>query len=292
METVNRRIGKRAVNQISGHPDQNPRLFAILFVWLSGILCACAQTPTPTVEAIEFTVFADTSTAPLMEELVSVFAGNRPQVTIQLEHAANAERALAALQSGQAGLVGVSWLPEDEKVEGTLWYRPFARDSIVLITHPANPVGGLTLLQLRRIFQGQTIFWTELGGPELDVMPVSRENGSGTRLSFESLVMGRRDVTPTAVVMPSNRAVVEYVAGTPGAIGYVSSAWLAPSVNLLAIEGVTPSPASVEDGRYLLAQSYYLVARAEPTGGVAELIEWIKEGEGQEVIRQSYAPAP
>jgi phosphate transport system substrate-binding protein len=210
---------------------------------------ACAQTPTPTVETLEFIIIADPSTAPLMEKLTAAYLVERPHVTIELDSAPNAERALEVVQAGNADLAAVSGLPEDAKTSGALWYRPVARDAIVIVTNPSNPVSGLTLLQLRSIFQGQTLAWTDLGGPAVDILPVSREDGSGTRLSFESLVMGRRDVSPTAVLMPSHKAVVEFVSSTPGAIGYVASAWLVPSVNLLAVEGIAPSPASVNDAR-------------------------------------------
>ncbi len=271
-------------------------LFAHLPIYL---LTACAQTPTPTVQTVHLTLVADTSTAPLLDELVTAYLADRPNITIQIEHAANAQRTLEALQKGGYDLASVCWLPQSAK-NGTsaknganaLWYRPFARDAIIIITHPTNPVGGLTLLQLRGIFQGQTIFWNTLGGLEQDIMPVSREAGAGTRSSFESLLMGERNVTPTAVVMPSNKTVVEYVSTTPGAIGYISSRWLAPGVNLLAIEGTTPSPASIKDGRYLLAWPFYLLARAEPNGGLAEFINWVQSNAGQAVVRRRYAPAP
>lgn len=256
------------------------------------ILAACISTPTPTVQAVHLALVTDTSTAPLVDELVANYLAQRPHVTMQVERAANAERALAALRTGQFNLASVSWLPESEKVESVLWYRPFARDAMVMITHSTNPVGGLALLQLCDIFQGKTLSWAELGGLGLDVIPVSREAGAGTRSSFESLVMGERDVTPTAVVMPSSKAVVEYVSATPGAIGYVSSGWLVPEVNLLAVEGTTPSPASVESGRYLLARPLYLVAWAEPSGGLAEFVAWVESGEGREIIARRYAPAP
>lgn len=265
--------------------------YALVFISLF-LLAACAQTPTPTVEAVQFTLVADASTAPLMDELVQAYLVDRPHVTIQVEHVANVEWALEALHTGRCELVSVSWLPENAKTGDALWYRPFARDAIVMITHPTNPVGGLTLLQLRGIFQGQTIFWDVLGGPALDVIPISREEGAGTRLSFEALVMGERAVTPTAVVMPSDETVVEYVSATPGAIGYISSGWLAPAVNLLAVESTTPSPASVEDGRYLLARPFYLVARAEPSRGLAKFVDWIRDGRGQDIIKRRYAPAP
>lgn len=265
---------------------------AILLMGSFVILAACTHTPTPTVQAVHLALVTDTSTAPLVDELVAHYLAQRPHVTMQVQRAANAERALAALRTGQFNLASVSWLPESDKVESALWYRPLARDAMVMITHPTNPVGGLALLQLCDIFQGKTLSWDELGGLLLDVIPVSREAGAGTRASFESLVMGARDVTPTAVVMPSSKAVVEYVSATPGAIGYVSSGWLVPEVNLLAVEGTTPSPASVESGRYLLARPLYLVARAEPSGGLAEFVAWVESGGGREIIARRYAPAP
>jgi phosphate transport system substrate-binding protein len=256
------------------------------------LMPACTQTPTPTVEVVQFSVVADDSTAPLMRELVSVYLSDRPNVNIQLETAANSEKALQALRDGQAELASVSWLSGTEKVNGPLWHLPIARDSIVVITHPTNPVGGLTLQELRALYQGQILSWDELGGPAVSIMPVSREDGSGVRQSFESFVLGRRDVTPTAVVMPSNQAVVEYVAATPGAIGYISTAWLAPTVSLLAVEGVTPSQVSVKDGRYILARPYYLVALRAPEDGLAAFVGWIKEGTGSEIVSQDYALAP
>jgi phosphate transport system substrate-binding protein len=270
------------------------RLTACQLVLLASLLflTTCAQTPTPTVKTVSFTLVVDASTAPLVDELVTAYLADRPHVTIQLERTANAERALEALQAGAGDLSSVLWLPEGIKAEGGLWYRPCARDAIVMITHPTNPVGGLTLLQLRGIFQGQTLFWNELGGLALDVIPVSREDGAGLRSSFESRVMGGRDVTPTSVVMSSNEAVVAYVSATPGAIGYVSLGWLAPAVNLLAVEGTAPSPAAVEDGRYLLAQPVYLVARAEPGGGLVEFVDWVGGADGQQIVTRRYAPAP
>jgi phosphate transport system substrate-binding protein len=299
-KSANRQMGKSANGQIGkrthfpifscSHLPIFP--FSYLLICLLAVAAACTQTPTSTIEAVQFSLVADTSTAPLVDELVAAYLADRPHVTIQVARAANAQRTLEALQAGQFDLASISWLPEREKAADTLWYRPYARDALVVITHPTNPVGGLTVLQLRTVFQGQLLYWTELGGLSFDVTPVVREDGAGARWSFESLVLGGRAVTPTAVVMPSNEMVVEYVSATPGAIGYISSGWMVPAVNVLAVESTTPSPASVAEGRYLLARPFFLVAGAEPVGGLAEFAEWVRVGEGQEVVKRLYAPAP
>lgn len=283
------RINRSSMGKSSKAPV---RSLLFLFICFTGFSPACAKTPTPTIDFVQFAIVADTSTAPLMKTLVAAYQASHDYVTIQLDLAADTERALDALRRGQISLASVSWLPESEKVEETFWYRSFARDPIVVITHSSNPVAGLTLPQLRSIFQGQTLFWSDLGGPALDLIPVSREDGAGIRFGFESLVIGKHDVTPTAVVLPSNQAVVEYVSRTPGAIGYLSSPWLVSSVNLLAIEDIAPSRDSVEEGRYLLTRPFYLIGGPAPSSGMTKFVEWVTEGEGRQIIKRNYALAP
>jgi ABC-type phosphate transport system substrate-binding protein len=86
--------------------------------------------------------------------------------------------------------------------------------------------------------------------------------------------------------------VAEYVARTPGAIGYVASGWLIPAVNVSTIEGSTPSAEAVEEGRYLLVQPFYIVARSEPTAGLADFVTWLDQGQAREIIQRDYALAP
>jgi phosphate transport system substrate-binding protein len=254
------------------------------------VLGACAQTPTPTVETLELRVLADSSTQPLVEDLVIAFARQRPSARIQVEGGLNTKRILDALQAGQADLVTVSWLSEEVKQKPTLWLHPFARDAVVLITHHSNFLPGLTLPQLRTIFQGQILNWSDLGGPAIDIIPVSREEGAGIRLDFDAMVMGKQSIAPTAVLMPNDAAVADYVATTPGAIGYVSTGGINPAVNVLAVEGVPPSINSVEDGRYLLSRQFYLVTLAPTQTGLATFTDWILTGEGLQLIERNYAP--
>jgi phosphate transport system substrate-binding protein len=269
-----------------------PLLLVLISICLLLLLPGCAQTPTPTVALIRLAAMADDGTTPLMQELVTAYIRERPAVTIGLHNGANAERTLAALEAGEVDLVAVSWLPDRVKVNGELWYDSFARDAIVLIVHHSNTLPGLALSDLRNIYRGQTLSWADVGGMPVDVVPVVREEGAGTRHGFDSIVMGQREVTPTALILPDEAAVVQYVAATPGAIGYVSPVWLSSAVNVLAVEGVIPSPQAVEDGRYLLARASFLIARANPGGGPAAFIDWVMGEEGQAMVKRAYAPAP
>ena len=110
-----------------------------------------------------------------------------------------------------------------------------------IIVHPTNPIGDVTLAQLSDLFQGRTFDWTPFGGTG-EVIPVSREAEAYSRQIFEERVMQTRAVTRNAVLKASAKDVIDFVANTPGAIGYVPLSHLDERVKAIAIEGVAPSP--------------------------------------------------
>jgi phosphate transport system substrate-binding protein len=184
------------------------------------------------------------------------------------------------LRTGGADLALLSWLEEtDDEEEKISWSSPFARDGIAVVVHPASLLTEIGLAHLQDIFRGRVQEW---GGEVLTV--VSREEGSGTRAAFESIVLGAFDVTLVAVAMPSTETVVEYVARTPGAIGYISTRRLDERARVLPVEGVYPSLTAVSDASYPLSRSLYLAAMTEPTGEAREFAQWVLGSESQAIV--------
>lgn len=206
----------------------------------------------------------------MSDELAEAYEESHPWVTVEIVGVFNSATAERALLAGEADLALLSWMDESS-IKG-MWAQPFARDGIAVIVHPDMPFAETGLAHLQEIYRGRVQEW---GGVVLTV--VSREEGSGDRAVFESRVLGARDVTHTAVVMPSGEAVVEYVARTPGAIGYVSSLLLAESdvVRVLPVEGVAPSASTISDGSYPLSRSLYLATAGEPAGAAREFAQWV-----------------
>jgi len=247
------------------------------------LLVACASQPlTVTREPATLRLVAADSCGPLANELAAAYEEAHPWVTVEIVGVFNSATAEQALLAGEADVALLSWLEEsgDEKA---LWSHPFARDGIAVIAHPATPLTEAGLAHLQEIFRGRVQEW---GGMVLTV--VSREDGSGDRAAFDTAVLGNYDVTRTGVVMSSSEAVVEHVARTPGAIGYVSTLRLGGgavgSVRVLPVEGVLPTPDTISDGSYLLARSLYLAATAEPASEAREFAQWVLGPEGQAVV--------
>jgi phosphate transport system substrate-binding protein len=253
------------------------------------VLCsACTPQPvTVTREPVTLRLVAADSCAPLVEDVATTYEGLRPWVRVSTDifNAALAER---ILREGGADLALLSWLGEPEG-DGRLWTEDLARDGVAVIVHPASPLTGTGLTQLREIFRGRL---QEQAGILLTV--VSREDGSGTRALLESVALDGEGTTLNAVVMPSSEAMVEHVANTPGAIGYVSTLWLGPTqtghsgqggsredrVRVLPVEGLLPTEQTIGDGSFPLWRQLYLASSGEPDGEAREFAQWLLQGGG------------
>ena len=168
--------------------------------------------------------------------------------------------------------------------EKSLWNVEIARDGLAVIVHASNPIQDLTLDQVRDIYAGLITDWSQLGGPMKKIHVITREEGSGTRSAFESLVMGKIWITPRAIVQDSNGAVRQLIADDPYAIGYISLGLVNDTVNALQLGGIAASRENVENGSYGLTRPFLFVAQSEPTGQAKQFIDYVMSAEGQKQL--------
>jgi phosphate transport system substrate-binding protein len=255
-----------------------------ILLWL---LTACGA-PLESHEPVYLRIAGSTSMQPLMEDLGQAYTDQREYVTVDVQGGGSG-LGIALARENRIDIATASrkLTAGEEKDPETgakrLWWTAIAQDGIALVIHPQNAVGGLTLPQARDIFFGRILDWEEIGGIPGEIVVVSREDGSGTREVFEEIVMEERRVTLTAIVMPSSEAVVEYVARHPTAIGYLS-----PQVKALPVEGVSPTPVTIQSGAYPLTRPLYLLTGQQPAGEVKAFIEFALSPAGQAVVEQRY----
>jgi len=254
------------------------------------LLAGCSRGAVEPAEPVHLKVTGSTSMQPLVEELAQAYAERHKQVTIAVE----GRGSLLGIELVRQGEVNIGRTsgkePDDTLAVSTskLWSTPIALDGIAIVVHPQNRVEGLTMLQLKDVFFGRVWDWRDVRGQAGEIVVVSREDGSGTRAAFDALVMTGKRVTPTAVVMPSSRAVVEYVAEHPEAIGYVSMGHLTQEIKVLEIEEAAPTPDSARQGSYHLLRPLFLVTRQEPPGEVKGFVDFVLSPTGQSIVGRKY----
>jgi len=170
-----------------------------------------------------------------------------------------------------------------------------ALDSLAVITHPSNPISGLSMVDLAAIYNGQIDSWSQVGGPDLPITVLSREDGSGTRSAFESIVFGgEKPVLADYIVYPGgdNAAIAAAVKKDPLAIGYVSFAFSdgLNRLNLTGECGITSEATSfaVKTEEYPLARRLYFYNREDNIPEEAKhFLEYVLSPDADEAITES-----
>ena len=178
-----------------------------------------------------------------------------------------------------------------------------AMDGLALVVHKSNTVNGLTRVQVRDIFRGAITNWRQVGGEDLPIWLITREEGSGTREAFVKLVMeagakiaskaaagpaGNKHVANRiyrkAMTQESNGAVKELVKHDRGAIGYMSLGLVKDELKILAVDGVYPSLENVTTKRYPLMRPFLYVVRGTLSKGAQAFIDFTLSPPGQHLL--------
>ncbi len=231
------------------------------------------------------TMTGSTSMQNLCQALQEVFPEVYPNVTIDAQFTGSG----AGIEAVTAGTVNIGnasrALTDDEKAEGIV-ENVVAIDGIAVVVNPANDVANLTQDQLVQIYTGEVTNWSEVGGPDMAIVVVGRESGSGTRSAFEEL-LDIEDACAYAQELDSTGGVATTVSSTEGAIGYVSLDALDDTVKAIQIDGVDATEENITAGDYALQRPFVMATKgeiSEQSELVQAFFEFVYSEQGQEVV--------
>ena len=173
---------------------------------------------------------------------------------------------------------------------------PVCCDAFVFLVNAENPVDSLTEEQIRRIYTGVCVDWSEVGGPELPIIPYQRPHGSGSQTAMEELVM--KDVRLTTAesnyISEGMADLIQQVgnySNSAQALGYsylyyVDGLYKSGDVKVLAVNGIEPTPENLRSGAYPYTVNYYAVYERGNENAEA-FVNWMVSDEGQACIEQA-----
>lgn len=168
---------------------------------------------------------------------------------------------------------------------------PFAIDGVAVAVNPSNPVSQLSKSQLIDIFSGKIANWKEVGGNDAPITLYVREDGSGTRETFEDRALNKGTSAASANVINSNGAMKTAVSRDPNAIGYVGIGHLDDSVKGIVLDGMTPSQKNAADGTYKVTRLLYMNTKGQPEGLTKAFVDYIYSPDGEAIIAKAgYIP--
>jgi phosphate transport system substrate-binding protein len=230
------------------------------------------------------TLAGSTAFQPFAEKIAEKFMAVNPEIQVNVQGGGSAVGIQSAL-SGAAdiGMVDLLNLPKETK---SLESTTVAKDGIAIVVNPKNPVNDLSAEQAKDIFSGKITNWSAVGGPASPIRVVSREEGSGTRSSFDALVLGKEKIASNALFQDSNGTVRETVAGDPDAIGYVSIGLVNERVKAVSYNGHNPTNDNVKRGVYALARPIFFLYRGQPNEYVKTFLDFVISAPSQNMLKE------
>ena len=236
-------------------------------------------------------IVGSTALLPLVAKAADLFRQHHPGVKMDVEGGGSIT-GLKAVTNHQAD-IGDS----DIYADPALYPDPNLTDHIVcvnmftLIVEPHIPLSSLTTQQIIAIFTGKGTNWKMFGGPNEPVVPIIRPATSGTRALFRKYVLGGAEESGHPLTTDSSTSVINAVAHTPGAIGYVTTVLVNPTVHVVGIDGVTATVQNIKAGRYKFWGYEHMYTLENGISAATTFLDFMLTAEAQQLARKlGYLP--
>ncbi|MBO5937198.1 MAG: substrate-binding domain-containing protein [Clostridia bacterium] len=162
-----------------------------------------------------------------------------------------------------------------------LVYVPIGLEGFVFFVNENNPIDNLTTEQIRKIYACEYTNWSEVGGVNRVINPVTRLEGSGSQTTFEAFMgdykIGRKSLL--AITGASIGFSFRY---------YMDGIVENDSVKMLSLNGVYPSAQNIQNRSYPIVAQFYAIYRADNENeNIPILVDWLLSDEGQALIEKS-----
>jgi len=278
-----------------------PLIFILLSGCIQGTESTLEITATPQITSIE-NLGSDTMVN-LALAWAEKYHGLYPNVEISVTGGGSGT-GIAALVNGTIDIANASREIKPEEIQQAKdnGVKPVefvvARDAIAVIVNPTNPVNQLSIKQISDIYSGRINNWSEVGGEDRVIVRLSRETNSGTHVYFlENVIrMGSKTdktlFSSDTLLLPSSEGITAETRDNPNAIGYDGLGYVTSEVKMIAIAldssgpFILPSAYTVNQGQYPIARDLYMYTNNQPSGAIADYINWIMTSEAQNIVTE------
>jgi phosphate transport system substrate-binding protein len=243
------------------------------------------------VRAETLQIDGSTTVGPIADAFAEYFMRTNPGLEITVKKTGSGDGA-AALIDSRCDIATMSRFMKDKEFKAAVDHNvlpvahAIAMDGVCVIVHPSNTVTALTTAQVRDIYAGKTKNWKEIGGPDAEIVIVSRDTSSGTYETFNEKIMEKEKLASNVEYVNSNPQAQARVKTTAGAISYVGIGFVDADVKALKINGIAPTRQTISNGTYPVARPLFMFTNGYPKLGstVFKFCTFYLTEKGQEII--------
>lgn len=282
----------------------------IAFFLVSIVLAGCAQDRSATPDTINsgtIHISVDESFRPVMEEQIRVFEASFPKAHIIAHYKTEADCFKDLYRDSSTRMVIVTrglHRDEDEFFLDTLHYYPawdnIANDAITVIVNSRSNDTLFTLDRLNKQLSGEINRNQKIVFDGLNAT-------STVRFAMDSILKGKKFDTSVVQAVSSSQEVIDYVARSENAIGFVGISWIgnpedSAQVNMLNKVKIAyvscvncedkpfikPMQASISTRRYPLVRGLYYILKENYSGLGRGFVNFLSQERGQLIFKRAY----
>jgi phosphate transport system substrate-binding protein len=219
----------------------------------------------------------------LLRALGAAYAADNPQTTITVPPSIGSGGGLAAVGGDKEVLARVARpLTDSERALGLVSTPMFRLPSAFFVHRGAN-VANLTAQQLADIYAGKVVNWSDVGGANLRIKVVRREEADSTLTVLRQSMPGWKDlaITEKSKTAVTTQDCIDTAKDVEGAIGFGPyTKALEMELVVLSIDGKFPT-----DRDYPSAVTVSLVHKpATVTPAAAQFIAYVKTAKAKTLL--------
>lgn len=194
--------------------------------------------------------------------------------------------------AGTYTLGGASRELKDSEIAEGVKATAVALDGVAVIVNKSTiTISNLTLDQVIAIYAGEITNWSEVGGPDAEIVVFNRDEASGTRSCFKDATVKKqkKSFVTSAAIVTSNGDMVSKIAATPYSIGYCGFGYIGrdPKAKPITVDGVQPKAENVKNNTYKIARPLNIVYTELKAGSVEKaFVDFLLSEDGQEIVKE------
>ncbi|HEY7217537.1 MAG TPA: phosphate ABC transporter substrate-binding protein [Candidatus Binatia bacterium] len=206
-----------------------------------------------------------------------------------------------SLMSGviDLGMVSRELKDAEKKALGEHQAHLVGKDAVAIAVNTRNPLAqrkkGFAPSELAAIFSGEVKTYQQLDRslPAKPIVLLTRDAGAGSTEIFQERILGEKKLSPKALQLPSQGALLEKLQSNNNAIAYISSGLVQKSNQLKAfpLDNVEPTDANITGGSYSLARPLLVVVKGAPAPALRHFIDYTLNSCQKLVVAHGYVPS-
>jgi phosphate transport system substrate-binding protein len=235
------------------------------------------------LRAATFSVVGTGDGLAILEAIASAYGKKYPGEVVLIPPSVGSGGGIAAVGAGRERIGRVARPLSASEVTSGIAYVPIFDIPTVFYVQKGVPVRSLTEAQLTGIFKGEIVNWKDVGGPDMRVRVVRREDADSSVLVFREALASFKTLvfTERSKMALTTQDALSSIRDNEGAIGFGPySTQTAGELGVIAIGGVAPT-----DARYPARVTLALIyKRPMPDPDIDRFVTFFSQPEARDII--------